>query len=352
MVLLILLIGCAPTGPSVRSAEELGVVSQPAITGRDGGGSARVFGSSVWTSGDTVLAMVDEQGTSWHDNSYAFASGSATTGLTLEDPVDGVGAPRLFMPPSPFEAAFNELHRDEDCAVPPCLSRWALWPGTPVWDAARQQALVPYAVLYLGEDAAEHPGGGHSIAIWDDVEAQPTRPILHPESDFPDILFGHEEGDWATTAAVSDGWFYLFGCHEDGWDRPCRLARAPLDEVQVRTAWRFWDGRDWSVSMDEAVALFDGAPIMSLSWNQHLQAWIVVYTPPLAGEVHARVSPTLTGPWSRASLLYEVPGDAPYDGNEHPELAEAQGSQLIITWSRHTTGWFGSEFVVLRVELE
>jgi len=57
------LVACTAPGPSVLSAEEVGIVAQPdTITGRDGGGGAEVFGQSVWTSGDTVLSVADENG--------------------------------------------------------------------------------------------------------------------------------------------------------------------------------------------------------------------------------------------------------------------------------------------------
>ncbi len=36
----------------------------------------------------------------------------------------------------------------------------------------------------------------------------------------------------------------------------------------------------------------------------------------------------------------------------HPELGEQDGKIQFVTWSRATTGWFGREFVILRVELE
>jgi len=353
------LLACTAPGPSVLSAEEVGIVTQPStITGRDGGGGAEVFGQSVWTSGDTVLSVPDEDGTNWHNNSYAFATlptGSAADGIVVTDPTDSVGAPREFMPPTEFEASFNAKHFGDPCEEEPCSSRWANWPGTPQWDPDNERALVTYAILYLGEDEDEHVGGGRSVAVWSDVDAQPERPVIDAESDFPDILWGPDEHEWGTASAVSDGYFWAYACDQDGWDRPCRLARAPVDSAQVPDAWTYWDGHDWSASGDEAVKLFDGAPIMSLGWNDYLDAWLMVYSPPFDGAVKARTAPELTGPWSKESVLFEVPaseGDAPYDANHHPDLAEQDGKVEYITWSRHTTGWFGSEFVVLRVEFQ
>jgi hypothetical protein len=154
-------------------------------------------------------------------------------------------------------------------------------------------------------------------------------------------------------SAIDDDHFLAFSCDKQGFSRPCRLGRVPLDAVQDRSAWTFWDGDNWNPAMDEAKSLFEGAPIMSLGWNDHLDAWLVVYAPSFSGKIVARTAPVLTGPWSREALVYDLPGDeAPYDANHHPELAEDDGTTEYITRSRHTTGWFGSEFPILRVELD
>lgn len=353
LALWVLLAACGEAGPRARSAEEVGVVEQsPLIIGRDGGGSAVVFGESVWSYGDTVLAALDAEGRNWHHNSFSFtADPDAQDGIGgFTEPLDAAGMPREFFPPTAAEAAYNALHFSEDCAEPPCNARWAVWPGTPNWDAANNRALVIYGVIHLGDD--DPPGGGQSIAIWDDPASLPVRPVIDPDAASPDVMWGPEEGSWGTVTVMDGDYLYAFACDEGGLTRPCRLGRGPLDDVQSRAAWRYFDGAGWSPDMNAAIVLFDGAPIMSLGWNEHLDGWLMIYSPPFAGRIKARTAPALTGPWSREADLYKVPGDAPYDANHHPEYAEQGGRVEYITYSRGTGGWFDTELVLVRIELQ
>lgn len=344
---------CAPEGPRVREAAEVGTIEQsPAIVGRDGGGSEVVFGQSVWSYGDTVLAELDAEGRNWHHNSYSMTTDfDASDGIGgFYEPPDAANQPREWFPPTEEEAAYNALHFSEDCEEPPCNARWAVWPGTPNWDEERQRALVVYGVIHLGDD--DPPGGGQSIAVWSDPDALPVRPILRSEGPTPDVMWAPDEGSWGTATTIDGDFMYAFSCDEGGLSRPCRLGRGPLEEVQDREAWRYWDGADWSAEMDDAIVLFDGAPILSLAWNDYLEAWLAMYSPPFAGCVKARTAPALTGPWSAEADIYKVPGDSPYDANHHPEYAEEGGRVEYVTFSRHTEGWFGAEMVLVRVEFQ
>ena len=359
-MLILPLLACRSPGPAVATAAEIGTIEQSAwITGRDGGGSAVAFGQSVWVSGDTVLSSADERGNNWHNNSYSLTSDfDASDGIgAFTEPSDAVGAPREFMPETEFERTFNDAHRGDPCEEEPCGARWVNWPGNPYWDADHDVGLVLYGILYLGDDEEAHTGGGHSIARWEDVNAQPIRPVLHENTDFPDILWPQDVGDWGSASVIADGNFYAFSCDSDGLDRPCRLGRGPLDDVVNSDAWEYWDGTDWQHDISAATPLFNGSPIMSVSWNHYLDAWLLVYSPPFDGAVKARTAPHLSGPWSDESVVYDLSenghGDeSPYDANQHAEMAEQDGKVTYITWSRHTTGWFGSEFPVLRVEFE
>ena len=78
---------------------------------------------------------------------------------------------------------------------------------------------------------------------------------------------------------------------------------------------------------------------------------MAVYSRPFSHRIVARTAPELTGPWSAQTVLYTVDGDAPYDAVNHPEYAEDDGRVQYVTYSRPTTGWFGSEFALIRVEL-
>ena len=110
------------------------------------------------------------------------------------------------------------------------------------------------------------------------------------------------------------------------------------------------DGEDWNDSIERAKSVFEGAPILQVSFNEYLGEWLAVYSPPFDHEILARTAPQLTGPWSRASVLYVAPEDhAPYDAVHHPEYEEDGGRVQYLTYSRPTEGSFGAELPLIRV---
>ncbi len=355
---LLLTLACRAGGPSVLSAAETGVVPQSAsIQGRDGGQSALLFGRSVWTFGDTVLNMADEDGRNWHHNSVSWSEDlTASDGLDgFVEPADSVGAPAHLIAPTAEEEAFNEAHWDDGDCEEPCGARWAVWPGSPVWDEAHQRAILFYGLIYAEPGDFNFEGRGASIAIWSDPEGSPSRPEIGRVPDHPDLLWAQDEGEWGNASAIEGDHLYTFSCPQDGFGRPCGLARVALDRLLDPEAWRFWTGAGWGAAMEEVEPLFDGAPIMSLSYNAYLSRWLVIYSPSLSADIVARAAPALTGPWSKETVLYTPDGadEDPYDAVHHPELSEDGGRVEYLSWSRSTgEGWFGTEFALLRVEFE
>lgn len=360
LMVMVMVTGCHDGPPvEVVSAREIGLVDQPAaIQGRDGGGSARLWGLSVFTFGDTVLNQPDEQGQTWHHNSFSFTRDDrAGDGVgPLVDLADRAGAPRYLLAPTADEAAFNEAHRGDPCRVAPCGARLAVWPGTPVWDEAHQRALVLYGLIHGEPGPFNFRGVGQSIAVWRRLEDPPERPVLAPAAAHPTLLWGEGEPAPGTAALIHDGRLWAFECREGGLGRPCVLHSAPLPQVLERAAWRVWDGAGWAAEPARAQVLFDGAPIMSVSWSGALAAWLAVYSQPLSNDVVLRAAPALTGPWSAPLRLFVAdPGageGAVYDAQEHAEFAEDGGRVLYITHSRPTgQTWFSSRLPLIRVEL-
>jgi hypothetical protein len=351
----LLLLGCREPGPEVDSAVEIGTLEQSeSIDGRDGGGSALAWGRSIWVYGDTVLTVPDELDRNWHHNSFSITEDlDASDGITgFVEPLDSAGAPLHLIPPSAEEQAFNDAHHGDECVEQPCGARYAVWPSEPFFDAARDRALVFYGLIYAEPGDFNFGAVGYSIAIWDDPDGRPVRPIIDADAEHPDLLFGADEPAWGTASAIVDELLYTFACDgDDGHGHRCRLARVGVEAVHQRSAWRFWDGDEWTADMKKVAVLFDGAPIMSLSWNRFLDAWLVVYSAPFDAKIVARTAPQLTGPWSREGLLYDTKDDVPYDAIHHAEYEEDEGRVQYITYSRHTSGWFGTEFPIIRVEL-
>ncbi|MCA9689912.1 MAG: DUF4185 domain-containing protein [Myxococcales bacterium] len=343
-VLALSLLSCrAPPSFRVTNAAEDGLVPRTAwIQGRDGGPSSLAFGRTVWTYGDTVLNDPDEDGTSWHTNSYGHAD-PARWREGFVEPVDSVGAPRFFIELTAEEKAWNALHGPEECDEPPCGVMWALWPSAPMMDPAGDRAWILYGLFN-----SEHPSG-IGVASWAGLD----QPVVRHRIGDSWLLFPEPQPEWANAPVIFDGSLYAFACPREGLARPCSIGRAPLDAVDEPSAWRFFDGDAWSPDMDDADELFHGAPIMEVTWIEPLHSWLLAYSDPFDNDVVARTAPALEGPWSREEVLFTVDGDAPYDIAIHGELAEDDGLTQFITFSRPTDqGWFGAEHVIWRVTFQ
>ena len=184
---------CGGREPSIAviSAQEVGVVdTQPTIQGRDGGFSIHTWGRSVWVYGDTVLTVPDEDGLTWHHNSFSTTADlDASDGITgATERLDAAGAPLHFLAPTADERAFNLAHAGENCQEP-CNARWATWPTSAVYDAERDRVLVFYGKIYAEPGDFNFHGVGHSIAVWDEFDALLRRPELAPGSEHPTIMF-------------------------------------------------------------------------------------------------------------------------------------------------------------------
>ncbi|MPN01524.1 hypothetical protein SDC9_148733 [bioreactor metagenome] len=64
-----------------------------------------------------------------------------------------------------------------------------------------------------------------------------------------------------------------------------------------RSQWEFYAGDNrWSKLTQDAVPLFDGAPMLSVHWNEYLGKYLAFYTVPLADRVVCRTADRPEGP--------------------------------------------------------
>jgi hypothetical protein len=356
------LIGCGDAAEvTVLSSKEIAVLPQSsAISGRDGGASALAWGKSIWSYGDTVLSIDDEQGTNWHHNSFSFTEDlDAADGIDgFAEPLDSKGAPGYLVAPTEEEEAFNKAHRGDPCAEEPCGARWAAWPGPPLFDAKRDRSLIVYGLIYAEPGDFNFHGVGQGIAVWKSFDAPRERPIIDATKEHPTLLFQENEPSYGLAPVIKDDMFYNFACSSgEPLSPPCSLARAPLESVLDRSTWEYWDGDAWSRDINAAEALFSGAPILSVAWNAHLARYTAVYSEPLSNDVSIRTAPDLWGPWSDAETLFVADRKSDegtvYDAYLHGEYEEDGGRVIYVSHSRPTgVGWFGAEIALVRVELE
>jgi hypothetical protein len=198
---------------------------------------------------------------------------------------------------------------------------------------------------------------GYSVAIWQNFADQPQRPTINPTADHPDLLFGQNDPNFGVAAFADGDTLYAYACNGSNPGVPCVLGRVALENVLDRTAWTFYAGSgSWSGNVSNAVTVMNAAPIMSVSWNDYLQNYVVVYNSPFSQHVRMRTAPKPEGPWSQEVTAFDAlapgnGGNSVHDAQAHPEFNGNGGQTMYVTYS-HSTGAFTSELRLVSVELK
>lgn len=348
-------------GAAIVSATDLGVIAaNPDILGRDGGYSATFQGQAVWIYGDTFLGKPDAEGRTLISDSWSFTpdltvANGAITGF--QERLDSSGAPTMILQETAAETAYDAAHAGNPCQEQPCGARWALWPSWILTNSADNQALIFYMLVSAAPGAFNFQAVGNSVAIWQSFAGLPQRPTLNPPivADHPDLLFMQNEPNFGTAALISNGTLYAYGCGlpTNGADKGCRLGKVDPANVETRSAWTFYAGNEtWSVQSSDAVSVFVGGSIASVAWNNFLQRYVVIYSPPFSQNVMMRTAPNPEGPWSNevtAFVAMQPVSGSVYDAHQHPDYDVNGGQTVYVTYSR-ATGAFTSEVRLVAVQ--
>jgi hypothetical protein len=337
---------CAdPPALRVAGARELGALAwERDVRWRDGGYSARVGERSVWVFGDTTADKNPDALPGFLNNTAcATPDLDARDGLfPLVEHRDGDGYPHEFIPLTADERAHELEHGGPGCGD--TCEGIALWPGPIVPDPARGRAFVFYSKLLQRPGELNITIIGTSLAVWDAaLPEHAVRPEVAPGSDEPTLLFRDGEAELAA-AALADGEYLLaYACDGDGFDRPCRLARAPLADPLTRAAWQWHTRRgDWSSDPDDAAPLFDGAPMMTVHHKPERGLYVAVYAAPGGTEIDLRTAPRPEGPWSDAETIHHplapLADSTVYGALFHPELQQDGGAVDYLTYYLGDTG--------------
>jgi hypothetical protein len=340
---------------------DLGAIpTNPDITARDGGYSALFQGVSVWLYGDTFLQTPNAVGHTLISDSWSFTSVlNAQSGITgFQERLDSAGAPSMVLQETPAEQAYNQAHNGNPCQVSPCGQRWALWPSSIAVDPASGNALVFYMVVNAQPGAFNFQGFGSSVAIWQSLQGLPQRPAFNPPivADHPDLMFGQNQPSFGTAALIKNGALYVYGCGlpSNGADKGCRLGRVDPAQAQNLSAWTFYAGNgNWSPNMGDAVSVFTGSSIASVSWNGFLGRYVAIYSKPFSQDVMMRTSANPEGPWSVETTAFTAMQPASgnvYDAHAHSEYDSNGGQTVYVTYSR-STGSFASEVRLVALQL-
>jgi len=347
-----------PPGLSIARVQDLGVIpTNPDILGRDGGYSALFQGYSVWLYGDTFIAKPNAEDQTLLSDSWSFTTDlNAQSGITgFQEQLDSAGAPTMILPLTPAELAFNQAHNVNNCQAQPCGARWALWPSSIVVNPSDGSALIFYMVVSAQTGNFNFQGIGTSVATWQSIQQQPQRPTLNPPivSDHPDLLFTQNEPGFGSASFISDGTLYAYGC---SYNNGCQLGKVTPSSAQDRSAWSFYAGKgNWSVQIGDAIAVFNDANILSISWNEFLQRYLAVYSPPFSQNVVMRTSMNPEGPWSSEIVAFvakqPITGNV-YDALAHVEYDSNSGQTIYVSYSRSTPAPFSSEVRLVAVQFD
>ena len=332
--------GHPPSG-EIESTRELGPVTFPdIIRGRDGGYSVLFGGQSVWDFGDTALESPAVDGATWRSSTWCRAVGlDARNGLDCQDqPVDANGAPYEFLPFTDEELAYNQSHFRTD--IPEAdQSRWDLWPGPVVVDPKSGKALIFYSKIFARPGDWNFAAVGYSVATWASPNVAPIRPEINPGADEPTILFPEGTTSMETGALIYNGYVYVYGCKSAWLSWPTFLGRVKFSDALKKESWEFYQGDNiWSNDWENAAAVLDAAPMLSVHWNGYLKKFLAIYSTPLVNTLSLRTSDSPEGPWSEARVFHQ--GEAPsgdqwdYSGLAHPELARKNGRVEYLTYYR------------------
>jgi Domain of unknown function (DUF4185) len=154
------------------------------------------------------------------------------------------------------------------------------------------------------------------------------------------LIFRENEPSFGSTAFVSNGTLYVYGCGipTEGLDKGCRLAKMNPSSAQTRNAWTFYAGNGtWSSQVTDAVSVFSGGNLLSVSWSDYLQQYVAVYSQTFSQNVAPRTSPNPEGPWSGEIVAFVAmtpnSGNV-YDAHAHSEYDRNGGQTIFVTYSR------------------
>jgi hypothetical protein len=315
----------------------------------------------VWLYGDTFLSKPNAANFTLISDSWSSTADlNAQAGLSgFTEASDSTGDPDMILPETAAEQSFNQAHNSNDCKEQPCGDRWALWPSSITVDPVQNRALIFYMVVSAAPGAFNFSGIGNSVATWSSLSAQPQRPTISPPivADHPDLMFSVTEPNFGSASFISGGTLYVYGCGTpaSGTDKGCRLARVDPAQVQNRNAWTYWSGNGrWSADLADAVSVFTGSSILSVTWNTFLQQYITVYSAPFSQTVMMRTSPTPQGPWSSEVRVFDAKLPASgnvYDAHAHSEYDANGGQTIYVSYSRNLPAPFTSEVRLVAVQL-
>lgn len=174
--------------------------------------------------------------------------------------------------------------------------------------------------LFLAEIENTGAGGafgfrqmGQSLGIVTNPLAPPLEwRVEQHKLPFVEFTAGRQKNFGAATL-VDGGYVYVYGTDQEVrggmLERYLTVARVPTNRVSDFSAWRFYEGGQWSADYREASRLAGGlATEYSVSFLPKLGKYVLVYTDHgLSPKILARTSRSPWGEWSAPITIYRCP---------------------------------------------
>lgn len=275
---------------SLGEVREVGTVSSPAsITLRIPGQIGWIGGKLTWLFPKSARkdGVVGADAAPNQPNA-AFVSRDNPT--TLEEDLDPDGVPRRFLT-AYDENAMAELWPTALLHVPP---------------PADQENATGLAIVRIAYDLFNYDVAVGRVSRDTTTAQEPLTP-----------LFSGSDGRFSTGGFCGNEYGYLFACQQDSnvadpndpLRHPCKVARAPVGELDRRDSYRVFDPAQQSWVAD----LSAGGPViygpygtLSLSYNNYLGRYLVVHSRWFSNDVVVQSAPMPTGPW-RQEFIFTLP---------------------------------------------
>lgn len=334
--------------PAVSAVENGGLLftdNQAGISGVDAGFSIPVGRTTLWLFGDVFLLDPVRPSKPYvggvSNCGLIVPSGKGTAPLrrytVLTDP--GTGLARQLVPDLPGES-----------------DKTRLWPMSGWYDAASKRLYVYYAdVKITGPDTYDFRSDGNGLAAADASSPQALR-FERLKWNGSTVWWPNEGGvPQLGTSVVADGpgvgdRLYIYGHVQRDGRTLGALARVPRSRIADLSAYEYFSGVDgkplWSSEPAKAApveGLCDFPSELSVSWNPYLGGWLAVHNLVLEDRIRLSLAPHPWGPFREMAVIgaprQALRKDPCYAGKEHPELAEAGGRIIYITYVDSSRYW-------------
>lgn len=304
------------------------------ITGQDGATSCLLpSGDSLWLFGDTMEGPFES--IRHHDLTHVLSSTAAI--VPAQDYSQGIKSFEYLKDSDGKRARqIVKFAEDED------KSQHRLWPIHSTCVADNVYAFYHKITMDPQRDVFEtFELNGMGIARAKIGEFQFER--LDAPDGSKEFWKGDQPGFGVFTEQLPDGYLYLWGSYWTGMflarTRPEQIEKLESYEylVEAPTLDSPQAEPKWDKSPKHAIPLFDNVPNeMSASYNPYLGKHVAIHVWGRENKLVIRTAPEIYGPWSEPEVFFEPPRLGEADlftaGKEHPEMRQANGKKVYVTY--------------------